>query len=136
MMLSFVEFYLIYYDGLSDSMLYSRKDFIVSNKLEAAIFKTSVLTTYHVVLEAFVTQMREDDNGEKFGAVGIVTPAFKATRLLFLLLIEFLYVTFHSIVSENTILHRKMLKMNVLPSTMRDLSNPPSWISQHEQVFN
>ena len=56
-----------------------------------------MLTTYHVVLEAFVTQMREDDNGEKFGAVGIVTAAFKATRLLFLLLIEFLYVTFHSI---------------------------------------
>ena len=40
MMLSFVEIYLIYYDGLSDSMLYSRKDFIVSNKLEAAILKT------------------------------------------------------------------------------------------------
>ena len=56
-----------------------------------------VLTTYHVVLEAFVTQMREDDNGEKFGAVGIVTAAFKATRLLFLSLIEFLYVTFDRI---------------------------------------
>ena len=96
-----------------------------------------VLTTYHVVLEAFVTKMREDDNGEKFGAVGIVTPAFKATRLLFLLLIEFLYVTFHRIKdSENTTLQRKMLQMNVLPSTMRDLSNPPSWISRHEQVFN
>ena len=53
-------------------MLYSRKDFIVSNKLEAAILKTTymcVLTTYHVILETFVTQMREDDNGEKFGPV-------------------------------------------------------------------
>ena len=57
------------------------------------------------------------------------------TAVLFL--IEFLYVTFHRIKdSENTTLHRKMLQMNVVPSTMRDLSNPPSWISRHEQVFN